>query len=384
MPDQGVLAEKNLQPSELLTDTVRAFLADAKYGNTHRDAFLLALGIAQLSQKAATFRAPPAPTFFSALSSALSELSGLKWSHVNFSVAGALTSQTYSDLFTIHSVKDTDRHTILLQSLCAFLNVLALGPEYATEAVLRGIVQDEILNFTNAATPIELNYRANILKLFAPVNVEAIDIEPLKIVIYQGELSGGGFGPELWGLALPSDKEHLNHLLLETGEYVQVPETTLMLAAAKDYSTSEIPPYLLACARIFFPPFIEERMPELVHELPKLMRNLGSFVGEPDVTYIHPDALADCGCRLDTHAITRDHADTGVTKFLQNSSGDLRAIIDAHASKRPYITSALLDSADKVHMRLDTPREFSAYGVYLFPSASINKAVAFYSYPPIQ
>lgn len=345
---------------------------------------LLAISAAQLGQRMFTGSAASIPGFSEQVATMINTFSSLKWNQVNFPVANTLLSQTYADIFAEHWVKDTDKNQILLESLFTFLNILAENPEYATESVLRGIVHDCAVTRTKVATPIELNYRANILKIFSPGNVAAIDLEPLQLVVYRGELIGGGFGPELWGLAY-SATPGKTHLLLETGEYLQVPEPSLTLAMSKDYSTAEAPPYLLACARVFFPHFIRGLFasgsaPEW---LSKLERNLGTFTGNLTVNLEPAEELQACESVLDTARWSGDHAHSeGVVKTFDFAADRLKVIISAQqAAIRPYITSMLVDASGIVKMRLDVPREFSAYGVYLFPAGDASTAVI--SYPTV-
>lgn len=324
------------------------------------------------------------PGFSDQVATMVNTFANLKWNQVNFPVANTLLSQTYADIFAEHCVKDSDRNQILLESLFTFLNILAENPEYATESVLRSIVHDCAVTRTKVATPIELNYRSNILKIFSPGNVSAIDLEPLQLVVYRGELIGGGFGPELWGLAYNADATGKTHLLLETGEYLQVPEPSLALAMSKDYSTAETPPYLLACARLFFPQFIREMNRGAEPSwLGKLERNLGTFTESITVAAEPATELAACESVLDRARWSGDHARSeGVVKTFNFAADQLQVIISAQqAAIRPYITSMLVDSSGVIRMRLDVPREFSAYGVYLFPAGVASTAVI--SYPTV-
>jgi hypothetical protein len=56
-------------------------------------------------------------------------------------------------------------------------------------------------------------------------------------------------------------------------------------------------------------------------------------------------------------------------KLIDVPNADLRVVVTAQQSSiRPYITATLVKPSDgKILMRLDTPREFTARGVYLFP-----------------
>lgn len=343
-----------------------------------RDKFLIAVAAVQLAQRVFCGNAGREAKFHKAVSAAISKLADLRWNLIDFPIASVLLSQTYADIFAQHSVKDADRPQLLLESLFTFLNVIETNPELGNENVLRQIIEGDALTRTQAATPIELNYRSNVLRIFAPSSVPSIDLEPLQIVIYRGELIGGGFGPELWGLAY-SHTDGMAYTLLETGEFIRLPDATLCLAAAKDYSSSEVPPYLLACAKLFFP----HLLPQLgidAKVITKLSNNLGSFTQDVAVRDVAPVELENCETVLDKARWTGDHSDSsGAIKTFDIRN--LQIVINAQqAAIRPYITSMLVNAATGlVLMRLDTPREFSAYGVYLYPAGPASSAIV--SYP---
>ena len=363
---------------------LKTFAKSQKPAPSDRDILLLALAATQLGQRVFTGGAAQIPDFDKQVAGMINTFSKLPWNRINFPVSATLMSQTYADIFAQHYVKDSDRNAILLESLFTFLNILADSPDYATESVLRGIVHDCAVSRSKVATPVELNYRANILKIFTPGNVTAIDLEPLQIVVYRGEMMGGGFGPELWGLAFNAAPGY-SHLLLETGEYLKVPEPSLALAMSKDYATSEVPPYLLACARIFFPRLLNDICGEAGHAtIEKLNKNLGTFTADTvSVDVIRTDELADCETLLDRARWSGDHTHTeGVIKTfnVSRTNEPLNVIVNAvPAAVRPYITSMLVDATGRVRMRLDVPREFSAYGVYLFPAGDMSAAIVSYS-----
>jgi hypothetical protein len=359
---------------------LKEFEKVTKQSVSARDKFLIAAAAVQLAQRLFASGALP-EKFHEAVSAAIAKLMSLPWNRVNFPVANVLMSQTYADIFAQHSVKDADRPQLLLESLFAFLNVLEIEPELGTESVLRQIIEGDALTKTTAATPIELNYRANILRIFTPANVTAIDLEPLQIVVYRGELLGGGFGPELWGLSYSHSDEHA-YVLLETGEFIRLPDKTLCLASTKDYASSEVPPYLLACARLFFPRLLGQlKVDEKTVE--KLAKNFGAFTENVIIRNVPTAELENCEAVLDRARWTSHHAEnSGAVKTIDVSADkNLQVVINAQqAAIRPYVSSMLVNaSTGLVLMRLDTPREFSAYGIYLYPVGPASSAVI--SYP---
>lgn len=366
--------EKTQSPIDSLSALLGSFSSAA---TDTRELLMLAISVIQAAQRFAA-RADDATGKAQLLAAAIADLSQLPWGSVNFPVSNTLLSQTYSDIFTENNVRDDDKNRVLLESALAFLDLLREQPEYAKESILRSLVADSAVTQTTPALPPELNYRANILKIFDPNNVAAIDLEPLHVVVYRGELLGGGFGPELWGLAYI--KEDKAHVILETGEYVVVPSASLALAATKDYDTSELPPYLLACAKILVPSLFGPLMADDLNSnqvLEKLGKNFGNFSVLPAFEFVAAEKLAECENVIDNARWASN--DTRVDGALKSFdlAGNLQIMVTAQqAAIRPYITATLIDKVTgKILMRLDTPREFSARGIYLFPLREKSSAL---------
>ena len=354
-------------------DAVNAVLREYAGGvpksQDKRDEFLLATALIQTAQKLFTLNCNRIAPLQEVVSQAFTALGALPWNSVHFPIAQTLLSQTYADIFTANNVRDADKYKILLESLYTFLVIAQDNPELIREDVLRSIVADGASNAQAAKAP-ELNYRANVLKVFTPNKVAAIDLEPLHVVVYRGELLGGGFGPELWGLAYVKGDDA--HVLLETGEYVKVHGTSLCLAVTKDYDTSELPPYLLACAKLFMPTMILQLAgePEMAGTVEKLDKVFGNFVQPIPQLVIPEKELEVCESVLDkARWASNDTGAEGAMKSLDVPGTNLQVIVTAQQSRvRPYVTSTLVQAGNgTIYMRLDVPREFSAKGVYLFP-----------------
>lgn len=337
-----------------------------------RSKCLLAISAVQTLQRAFTHTKRGHTELQQVFAHLLASAENLSWNSVNFPIASTLLSQTYADLFTANNVRDNEKHSVLVSSLFTFLAVLESNPELATESLLRQLVEDGIRLQTAPAPAPELNYRANILKIFNPGNVAAVDLEPLLVVVYTGVLAGGGSGPELWGLAYIQDEKA--HVLLETGEYITTPADSLVLAATKDYDTSELPPYLLACAKLFMPIMLSQlpdgNSPQMQEVIEKLSRNFGVFTAAPYLCVATVEDFSACQKVIDSSlAAGDDTATKGAMKMLDVPESDLRIIVAAQRTAvRPYITATLVNAnTGTIFMRLDVPREFSARGVYLFP-----------------
>jgi hypothetical protein len=342
-----------------------------------RDALLLSLSVVELAQR--SFGAGTVSVELQrAVRSAVQSMAILPLHAIKFPVMNTLLSQTYANILVERGIiDDSDKSRVLLESLFTFLVLAQTVPAYATESTLRKIVSEATPAVVKkpAAYP-EINYRANLTRIFTPGAVTAVDLEPLQVVVYMGELLGGGFGPELWGLA--HFKDEMAHVLLETGEYIVVPAISLTLASTKDYATSELPPYLLACAKLYMPVLLahiyEHNVPpELQQDLDRLDKHFGFFTQEPELDFSPAAMLAGCETVIDNARWKVDDSKAaGAVKTFSIGKSCLQIVVTAQqAAIRPYITSALIQSdTGAILMRLDTPREFSARGVYLFPLAA--------------
>jgi len=369
----------NANPIDALNELLAAYTAAQPTPPNTRDMFMLALSAVHMGQRVLSGKSTP--DLQQAVVNVIDSLAASALKQIQFLLMPTLLSQTYAGILTERGfTADNDRCRALLEALMAFLIVAQTSPQYATETVLRRIVENAQPTVAATVPYPELNYRANILKLFTPGAITAIDLEPLQIVVYKGELLGGGFGPELWGLAYTKDKEA--HLLLETGEYIKVPETSLCLAVTKDYSTSELPPYLLACAKLFIPIMLgyiwgHNMPPDLQQAVERLDKHLGSFSLPPMASFVPAEEMAGCENVIDKARWGADDSKTGgVVKTISVDKACLQIVITAQqAAVRPYITATLLQpDTGAILMRLDTPREFTVCGVYLFPAG--EKSVA--------
>ena len=317
------------------------------------------------------------PAVLKSIGPALQQLSHLPLDRLTFPVMSTILSHKYSAILDKHHIPEDRKNKVLLESLLTFLNIIQASPEHATEPTLCSVV-DLVAGQQpkNEVVYPAINYRANLLKVFKPGHVAAVDLEPLTVIVYRGELLGGGVGPERWGLAYTTDGS--SHVILETGEYVVVPESSLTLASTKDYDTNELPPYLLACAKIFLPSMFasiygqnNQPMP-LLAALAKILPLLGEFTSEPTIEFVDADSLDACENVIDSARWRMDDKQKeGAIKTVQIGNSTLQVVVVAQqATIRPYIAATLVQAdTNDVLLRLDTPREFSSKGVYLFPVA---------------
>jgi hypothetical protein len=212
-------------------------------------------------------------------------------------------------------------------------------------------------------------------KIFTPGTLNAIDLEPLQIVLYQPDLDKGQKGPELWGMAY-SDPNDVTHVLLETGEYVTVPATSLTLAIMRDYTPQDVPLSLLACATLFFPLFWSFRHIDIgADRVARIKQSLGNFnarilgVGIHDKKELQPiTSVLQSG--------VRPHENIVNIFALPNTDLEIGIGIDC-SMKTPFIRTALLDSNGNELAVGDRPRELSELGVYLFSADATLAALVF-------
>jgi hypothetical protein len=153
----------------------------------------------------------------------------------------------------------------------------------------------------------------------------------------------------------------------------------LTLAVTKDYGTHELPPYLLACAKLFIPSLFGfiygYNMPaELQQAGEKLDKHFGAFI--PPLQSIHfgvipAEELAACENIIDSfRRRVEDKQPSGAMKTISVPNSRMNVIISAQrTAARPYAVATLMQSdTNNILLRLDTPREFSTKGIYLFPA----------------
>lgn len=251
----------------------------------------------------------------------------------------------------------------LIRAVCIFSTIVEIDPEQATHDVFNEIVKEELSapQAQPSKTP-ELLQRNTVLQVFEPRNWDD-KLEPaLSVVLFRGELRRGGLGPELYGIAYTlRDTEHV---VLETGEYVTLPVGALQLAKADDLT--KIPPYLLACAALFFPRLSEALAGDTI-----LPERFGAFT---QLSISKAVKLADIKS-IDDAMAHNIFGPTGpltmAAAFSVNDANfDNEISLTVHeCANEPRILSQLNRQTAvglQVLMRLP-PREFSAQGVYLFP-----------------
>lgn len=200
--------------------------------------------------------------------------------------------------------------------------------------------------------------RKNLLQSFQPAKFKPAAALGVELLSWQSEYPGGkGLGPQLFAFSLNTGDTV--RILTETGELVDVSSETFLLSRAAPEDYTMIPPELLAYARIGAVDMFSRAYS--AHDAcfgqftkPVIFAPYGtSFVQSLQALFLEPQAYPDGAGPSVTFNID------GTAYFVT---------LDARVSSTgPYVTAKLLDSNENVVMRLDTPRQFSPLGVYLFP-----------------
>lgn len=284
-----------------------------------------------------------------------------------------------------------NRALVRLNALKLFMNVLEIEPDVANVDLLSDLLKEEAENFfkpqpkatATVTSRFEINQPNTVLRTFKPAPFVFDERQPqLHIVDYRGELPGGGLGPSMFGVCYTDEESGASHVLLETGEYLVVPSHSLTLAQAGAYA--DVPPYLMACAHLFMPLLLchLNKMSDTATSVTAMQTRFGEFTVP---LYFHQataqnvfsltGVIESAKWQFSGTAPVGASAKFPVPELA--STGASVIVVAESAAVRPYVYANLTtkaDGAEKVVMRLDRPREFSALGVYLFPLA--DSAVA--------
>lgn len=320
---------------------------------------------------------------------AFAELSKLAVEKTDFSLLRAVKDKQFDHLFA-QLPEETNLDIwprLQMNAVKVFLNVLQLEPESATSELIGALLEEEVANFCKPqptekvapqVTKFEINQPSTVLRAFKPKPFVYKDEDPrLTLVQYKGEMPGGGLGPSLWGMCYTDEAAGVAHVLLETGEYVTTPAHSLLLAAVT--TPADVPPYLLACAHLFMPLLLAKcnKLVDTAEAFQALQARFGEFITP---LYFHQadpqNVFSLTGVIESAKWQFGGTAPFGATaKFLVPelaSSGTYVMVVAESAGIRPYVYANLITKPnawekEKIAMRIDRPREFSALGVYLFP-----------------
>jgi hypothetical protein len=284
----------------------------------------------------------------------IGHLFGVDWEKVPFSITRAALS-----------VKDPQCD--VLTALKTFANIVQADPTLGTQEVFESLLAPPPPPpKTMAKQAPALAPGKTLLETCIPAKFSPDGSPACELLSWQSHYEDGSLGPQLAAVCL--DRGEQCKVLLETGEIVFLPNDTFLLSQtvdANDYAMT--PPHLLACLRAIAPlqwvayPPVEDSVFDA---------RFGQFTqpvvfcpyGEGAIKWLVENfenmAVLNCGNTIAT-TLTVDGTPYSVTLETRVSHS------------RACVTAKLLDCNENVVMRLDTPRQFSPRGVYLFPLPDI-------------
>jgi hypothetical protein len=308
------------------------------------------------------------------LATAVEQLVRCDFSGLPFSLTRAVRNETVKDIFDQLGIPAARRDAVLLEALRQFVNVVQLEPEASSQELFNQLVAEAA--FDAAAVPSSrgdeplpppakkapmLAQPAQLSAVFTPAKFSPDGSPAVELLDWQSAYPDSrGLGPQL--AALSVGEGHGVKILTETGEFVWVPKETFLLAKAPPEEYAAVSPYMLACARVYAP-LCWGALPDLeaIYDArfgrftkPVLFATYG-----PDVVSALQDVFDRPGNYPPGHSVS-------VTLGVDGSPYSVT--LDARTSNTgPYVTAKLFDAHENIVMRLDTPRQFSPRGVYLFP-----------------
>lgn len=315
------------------------------------------------------------------LVTAAEQLARFDFSGLNFSLTRATRSDALKDIFEYANTPLDRRDAIILEALRQFVNVVQLEPEVSSQELFNQLVAEAAVQaaeptqwpVTTAPAPQApptpakkapaLVQNTHLQAVFSPAKFSPHGSPVTELLDWQSEYpDGAGMGPQLGAIALPSTDSGEMKILTETGEFVWLPEQTFLLAKAQPEDYVNVPPCLMAAARVYAPACwgAGAEMEQLYDA------RFGRFT-KPVLFEMyrqnHISAIQDVFDRPGNYP-----AGNSVSVTLSVDGSPYSVTLDARTSKTgPYVTAQLRDANENVVMRLDTPRQFSPLGVYLFP-----------------
>jgi hypothetical protein len=362
-------------------NNLKVFTDKLQTTNTH-EKLVLTAGLLELVRRA---QASKLSSFFTGAPELLKSMQHVNWAAVPFSITQTLLSHG-RQVAEQYGAKPEETDEILLAALDTFSEFIAGGiadadvpPAALLDALIAEITE-------NRRLPVAANIAANpaaseiynermLLRGFKPkpfTDKLATTLEA-GCVLFRDKLANGAMGPELRGLAFENGTNSW-YVLLETGEYVcrrKGDDSVVGTNSAEDYAN--ICPVLLAYATI-----VAEQLEHYAVLSPDqraviASNALGEFTTQHIPVVATKETLASLEQVIDAE---REAASIGVTGATGPVGASVRfpvpateftIVIDAVPSTYGAYVVAKLTHGEKVLMRLEHPRQFSARGVYLFP-----------------
>jgi hypothetical protein len=324
------------------------------------------------------------PKNIRALVDFMSRVADVSWSLIPFSV----TQKTLHDGPTLaqqYGATPAGVNDILLESLAVFSDIVENGGMEENAAAIFDAVVAELAEASHTASPPAVVQAAEIFapsmlkRVFTPAELtpkllEHIGAEP---ILFKGWVTPG-HGPTLRGLAFDSGILQW-HIILESGEFIRRPKddpaVSLGYTAMYDEQPIELLAYTdLIAQQLEWCGVFGESQAMFIKD-----NGLGKFTPPILREFVAKEnaVLLDNVIDIDRESLTIGTvgATGAVGASVRYGVGTAREIvIDATPSKNgPYVTARLVEKqpagTEKVLMRLDYPRQFSARGVYVFPVA---------------
>ena len=368
---------------DLVSNHVRKLIKQLAGKNSYDKLFMLACTI-ELLRRAQQID----PKNVRALVDFMSRVYDVPWKDIPFS----LTQKTLvggAPVAVEYGAKAENVNDILMEALASFSDIVEnVNENHDAEAIFNAVIAEaaEASNAPPVVVPpaqaAEIFNRNMLARIFKPVELtpkvlEHIGAEP---VLFKGGFTPSRRGPTMRGFAFDSGVT-LWHIILESGEFIQRPKNdpavSLGYTAIYDDQPAELLAYTaLIAQQLEWCGVLGESQAKFIKD-----NGLGEFT-----TPVLREFVAKENAVLLENVIDIDHE--SLTLGTVGATGAVGAsvryavpktnydiVIDATPSANgPYVTARLVErqtaGLEKVLMRLDYPRQFSARGVYVFPVAN--------------
>lgn len=319
----------------------------------------------------------------------MSRVYDVPWKDIPFSVTQKTLVQG-PKIAAQYNAKPENVNDILMEALASFSDIVEnVDADHQAEAIFNAVIA-EAAEASNAPPPAvppahvaEIFNRTMLSRIFKPVELTPKVLEQFgaQPVLFKGELSATQRGPTLRGFAFDSGVLQW-HIILESGEFIQRPKNdpavSLGYTAVYDEQPIELMVYTTLIAQQL------EWYGVLGDSSAKFIKDngLGEFTAPIRREFVAKEnaVLLENVIDIDRESLTlgtmgaTGAVGASVRYAVPDTSCDV--VIDATPSANgPYVTARLVErqteGLEKVLMRQDYPRQFSARGVYVFPVANM-------------
>lgn len=316
------------------------------------------------------------------------------WPRIPFSITKTLLSRGFHDDVKRLGVPDALVATVIRTGLLLFIDEMQADPTTAptyealwlnVKAAAESVVPPPEEPPPNPKLPVvspEVFNPRLVRRAFEPAKLtpELAGKLKLHVVTYRGMMPNEKLGPTNRGIAIQAD-EHF-HVLLETGELLQVPkdDQNLVISTAPEDFKNINPAVLLmlvaGCDAFAAYAILDAEQAEQIKTGSLGKRRKPHFAGYAPAEEILPlEHVFDIGREAVRMGVTGATGPVGASvRFPVPSWDDVSVVVVIEASQDsfgPYSTTRLVqpgqNNKDVVLMRHEVPRHYSLRGVYLFP-----------------